>query len=299
MKLAAALLLSAALALPGASHAQQADAETLADLRQELSVLFVEFQRLQRELSTTGAAGGETLPASVLERVDVMEQQLQSLTSRAEELQFRVDRVVTDGTNRVGDLEFRICELEPGCDISEVGETLTIGGGDMPATGGGAPAFGGNAIGAGDIASPIDGGSGAASGADSGGAQLAVGEQQDFDRAKEALDSGSFRSAADLFATFTQTYPGGPLNAQANYYRGEALAGLGDTAPAARAYLESFSADPGSSVAPQALLSLGQSLSSLGQNQEACVTLGEVGTRFPGSDAAAEAASARDAAGCF
>ncbi len=59
--------------------------------------------------------------------------------------------------------------------------------------------------------------------------QLAVGEQADFDRAKAALDSGDFRSAADLFATFTETYTGGPLTGRGAFLRGEALAGLGET----------------------------------------------------------------------
>ena len=74
--------------------------------------------------------------------------------------------------------------------------------------------------------------------------ELAVGEQADFDRAKEVLGTGDFRTAADLFATFTETYPGGPLSAEALYLRGEALSQLGETAEAARSYLEAFSGTP-------------------------------------------------------
>ena len=53
----------------------------------------------------------------MLERVQNIETELQRLTALSEELQFRVERVVQDGTNRVGDLEFRLVELEGG-DIS-------------------------------------------------------------------------------------------------------------------------------------------------------------------------------------
>ena len=75
----------------------------------------------------------------------------------------------------------------------------------------------------------------------SAGPELAVGEQADFDRAKAVLGTGDFRAAANQFATFTQTYPGGPLTEEAHFLRGEALTQLGETADAARAYLEAFS----------------------------------------------------------
>ena len=71
-----------------------------------------------------------------------------------------------------------------------------------------------------------------------------MGEKNDFDRAKGVLGQGDFRAAADLFATFTQSYPGSPLSEEANFNRGEALSKLDDTANAARAYLEAFSGKP-------------------------------------------------------
>ena len=37
------------------------DAETLADIRQELTVLYVELQKLKRELSTTGGVDNSNL----------------------------------------------------------------------------------------------------------------------------------------------------------------------------------------------------------------------------------------------
>ncbi|PRY22660.1 tol-pal system protein YbgF [Aliiruegeria haliotis] len=257
---------------PESAWAQSQD-QTLADIRQELSVLYVELQQLKRELSTTGGAATLAPSASVLDRVNVIESELQRLTAKSEELEFRIDRVVSDGTNRVGDLEFRLCELEPACDIASLGDTPTLGGGVVtkPAPQEPAP---------------------------DNGAELAVGEQADFDRAKGELDQGSFRSAADLFASFTETYPAGPLTAAAHFFAGDALKELGETAPAARAYLNAFSVDPEGGQAPLALLRLGQSLGRLGQANEACVTLGEVGVRFPGSEAASEAEASRTSLGC-
>lgn len=251
------------------------DDQTLADIRQELTVLFVEVQKLKRELSTTGGAQVENLPASVLERVNAMESELQRMTAKTEELEGRINRIVADGTNRIGDLEFRLVELEGG-DISALGETTTLGGADQTST----------AVPLTAPATPTD------------TASLAVGEKADFERAQEALASSDFRAAADQFATFNQTYPGGPLAAEAELYRGEALKGLGDVREAARAYLASFSAAPTGPVAPQALYELGSALGTLGQGQEACVTLSEVAVRFPDSVYVAQAADRRQALAC-
>jgi tol-pal system protein YbgF len=112
------------------------------------------------------------------------------------------------------------------------------------------------------------------------------------------LGTGDFRTAADLFKTFTETYSGGPLSGDAYFLLGESLSQAGETANAARAYLESFSGTPNGPRAPEALLKLGQSLGTLGQVPEACVTLREVGVRFPGSAPAAQAETALQGLGC-
>jgi tol-pal system protein YbgF len=261
------------LVSPATLHAQ--DAETLADVRQELTVLNVEVQKLKRELSTTGGGSVSTGGGSVLERVNTMESELQRVTSKTEELENRINRIVADGTSRIGDLEFRLVELEGG-DISTLGTTSTLGGEGQTSTQ--APLT--------TPATPTD------------TASLAVGEAADFERAQEALASGDFRGAADKFATFNQTYPGGPLAAEADLRRGEALNALGDQREAARAFLASFTADPVGPVAPSSLFELGRALGTLGQTQEACVTLGEVAVRFPNSPAVGQAQAERTKIGC-
>ncbi|MFT4706696.1 MAG: tol-pal system protein YbgF [Ascidiaceihabitans sp.] len=249
------------------------DDQTLADVRQELTVLNVEIQKLRRELSTTGTAQGGTGVGTLLDRVEGIESELQRLTGKTEELEFRIGRVVADGTNRIGDLEFRLVELEGG-DIGSLGETSTLGGETQVAT----PAIF-------PIAPDING-------------QLATQEAADFERASEVLASGDFRAAEEQFATFNQTYPGGPLSVKADLHRGEALENQGDIRTAARAYLDAFSADQNGADAPVALLKLGTALGRLGQTQEACVTLGEVSSRFPNTDAVLQANSQMRNIGC-
>jgi len=263
--------------------------QTLADIRQELTVLYVEMQRLRRELSTTGAAGSNLSGTNALERLNSMESELSRLTAATETLTNRVDSVVRDGTNRVDDLEFRLCELEAGCDIGALGQTTTLGGGGLPAAT------------ASVEAAPID--NSVATNplgdlSDTGGVELAFAEKEDFERAKSSFDQGSYETAADQLQRFTETYQGGPLTGLAHLMRGEALSKLGRTSSAARAYLESYSGTPNGPTSPTALLKLGVSLNGLGQTSEACITLGEVSTRFPSSDASIEAQAARAGIGC-
>lgn len=271
------VVLSSVLALVAASNAfAQDNAQSLADIRQELTVLWVQIQKLGQELNTSGAATGLVQSGTALDRLSAMENELQRLTAKTEELEFRVERVVRDGTNQIGDLEFRLCELEPDCDIGALGDTPTLGGGDLPVTATPAPEL-----------------------QSSTGPELALGEQAEFDRATTALLDGDFDDAEQLFDAFKLNYPGSPLSAAADLGRGEALEQLGDVREAARSYLASFSFDQQGQTAPNALFHLGAALGKLGQTDEACVMLSEVGRRYPdAAEPAIEAANAMRDLGC-
>jgi len=248
--------------------------ETLADIRQELSVLYVEVQRLKRELSTTGTPEivmGESAP---LERIDAIERELRRLTAKTEEIEFRIDRIATRGGRQIGDLEFRLCELEANCDISALtGGATTLGDVEV------------SAFTSVELPVPEE-------------VQLAIGERADFDRASATLENGDLPLAAEQFAVFVQNYPGGPLIARAYFLRGSALEQSGQIRDAARAYLDSFSTAPNGPVAPDALFKVGAMLAALGQMPDACQMLGQVGIRFPGSDAELEARATMVEIGC-
>lgn len=271
----AALALTSLSAAPAAAQARQ---DTLADIRQELSVLFVEVQRLKQELNTTGSPQ-LNISGGVLERADAIEAQLQRLTQDTEELGNRLNRIVSDGTNRLGDLEFRLCELETSCDVANLGDTPTLGGGDLP----------------GALSVPVPAPNAAPL---TSGVELAVGEKRDFELAEKALKDGKYAKAAELLDGFSASYPGSPLAGEAQFLRGQANAGIDQWKKAARAYLESFSGAPDGPVAPQALFGLGTALGKLGQKDEACITLTEVGSRFPGDPAEGDARRAMQSLGC-
>jgi TolA-binding protein len=94
--------------------------------------------------------------------------------------------VVRDGTNRVEILEFRLVELEGG-DVSNISETSTLG----------------TVI---NLDDPIE----TATNAVAPEPELAVGEKADFDAASEALESGDYEVATNLFERFTNAYPDSP-----------------------------------------------------------------------------------------
>ena len=272
-KIWAVAAIAATIAATGVPATAQSE-ETLADIRQDLTMLWGEVQSLRRELSTTGGATAVAGGQAMLDRVIAIEGELQRLTARTEQLQFRVDAVVRDGTNRIGDLEFRLCELETGCDIGTLSDTPTLGGGETPVAAAPAPST--------NTSDPA----------------LAVGEASDFRRAEEALANGDFRSAADQFAAFRTAYPGSPLEPQALLMLGQSLEGANDLKAAARAYLDGFSAYPDAPTAPAALLRLGLTLEALGQRDAGCQMLVQVGQRYPGTNEAGEAGEAASAMGC-
>lgn len=101
-----------ALLLMSGSAIAQDRAQSLADIKAELAALNAEFTGLKQELITTGAIQNGAAGGNALQRLDSIEAALTRLTAQTEQVELKVNRVVTDGTNRLGDLEFRVTELE-------------------------------------------------------------------------------------------------------------------------------------------------------------------------------------------
>lgn len=258
--------------VPGPGMAQ--DTATLADIRADLVRLTGDIAQLRAELATS--TGGDAVDpgqaqfgigGSVLERADRIEAQLTRLTGLTETLEFRINSIVSDATNRIGDLEFRLVELEGG-DVSQLGQTQRLGG-----------------AGAAAVPDPAVNGSGAVA----ANPELATGEQRAFDTARVAYDAGDHAAAVAGLQDFLMTYPGSPLSVEAGFLKGQAHVALGSPSDAARAYLDAFTAAPDGPRAGQALLQLGINLNALGQVEEACIMFDELGLRFPGSAEATEA----------
>jgi hypothetical protein len=110
-------LMLALAALPFGAAAQD-NAQTLADIKAELTMLMAQFNELKSELVTSGGAASGAAGGDALQRLDALEAALVRLTAKAEDIELKVNRVVTDGTNQIGDIEFRLCEVTEGCDIA-------------------------------------------------------------------------------------------------------------------------------------------------------------------------------------
>ncbi|WP_299133447.1 tetratricopeptide repeat protein [uncultured Amaricoccus sp.] len=255
-------------------------AETVADIQAELNLLNGQVEQLRNELVRQGSTRGlPTQPATALTRLDQLQDELKRLTNRVDVLSNDISRITQDATNRVGDIEFRLTELEGG-DTALVAKPEPLGGGLTPMPRPSAPAA---------VPGPA---------ASAGAPQLTVTEKSDFDVAVAAAAAGDNAKAAQLFGAFLATYPGGPLSSEAQYRRGEAQAAQSDWRGAARSFLDAFSGAPEGTLAAKSLYHLGVSLGELGQTQEACLTLIEVDSRYPGSEVAGDVAARKRDLGC-
>lgn len=254
MRLVRAALLGAVLLA-----APVAQADSVAELRSELSALSAVVADLARELSSGEAASQPDFDGSLIDRVDRIRAELARLTGRTEELEFRIRRAIDEASNRLGDLEFRLTELEGG-DTSALPPPQPLGG---------------------DAAQAAE------------TPQLAAGERAAFDDASALVDAGDHEAAAAALEQFLEFYPGSPLSAEASFMLASAHRERGAESEAARAYLNLYLADTDGPDAPRALLALGDSLARLEQREEACVMFDELLERFPDSDAASEAEEAR------
>lgn len=262
LRAVATALLAVTVALPAV-----AQEPTLADLRAELTDLRGQLQALRSELVASGAAGFQAAGGdTAIDRMNAMEQRLARLTDRTEQMQNRIHRIVADGSRRLADIEFRLCEMDEGCDLA----ALTMQ--DLGRSGSPVPNLG--------PATPQAGG---------GGKPAGAGEQADFDAAQQVMASGDFRRAAEMFGAVAEAHAGGALAAEALFLRGAALDSAGDAKGAAAAWLEGFAADPDGPRAAESLLGIARVIADDGDPTAACLYLAEIPARFPGTPSAAEA----------
>ena len=260
--------LAAFLLLFPATVDAQVREETLADIRQQLVALYVQMERLRRELFPTGRSANARATAgstNTLQRIDDLESELRGTISKVEQLEFQIAKIAEDGSRRIRDLEYKLVELEGG-DLSTLDGGTTLGG-EVDAAG----------------VSPIQIESRQTE------SNVVPSDRQFFERALSAYENGEYVSAVERFTIFLDAYPSGPFTAEAHFYLGEALAGQRDWIQAAKSYLDSFNSDKDGSVAPNSLLRLGASLGKLGKLEEACLVLDSVGKRFPASEQGTEA----------
>lgn len=252
------------------ADAPEADPATVADLRTRLRGLQGDLQALRAELRSQGAAGYRSVGGdAAIDRMNAMEAELRRLTSTVQETKNRVEQSLKSSEAQADDLDFRLCQLEQGCDLaaltgpspSDPPMTVQTGGAAMAVT----------------------------SNAPNSVAPAADGERAAFDRANETLTRGEFVSAAQQFGDFVNQHADGPLAVEAMYLEGAALDAAGDPSGAGKAWLTAFAAAPTGPRAPDTLLGLAR-VSDAARPGQGCPYLLELQSRFPSGPQAQEAA---------
>ena len=284
--------IAADVAAENAAARPQVDAATLAQMQATLREVSADLQALRAELLASGAqgfaaAGGD----SAIDRMNAMESQIATLTERTEQLSNRIRQVVADGTNRIGDIEFRLCELDPNCDLGAL-MTADLGaqGGVLPGPGGGPVQMPPSNVSA-ETLPPM---------AEPPVATTPPTEEEarEFAEARALIEASDWQQATLKLDHLVKAHAGGPLTAESLYLLGIAQQGGGQGDEAAQSFLMAFSAAPDGPRAPASLLALSQAMTGLGTPADACPYLDELSRRFPNAPEAAEAAPMAQAAAC-
>ena len=262
----------------------------LNEIRLELERLAADLE-IARQNYGTESSIQVPLPEGRERRLEAIEADLRSAFGRLEELQYRVNLVADDGTERLKNLELRLVELEGG-DASTIGKVQTLGASTV--TDSKPDRLISNPEGSqeptGSLA--VAGLQSAETGTDFE-VNLAIGERPAFDAAEDAWRSGNYQLAVSQFTSFAEAYPLSPFIARVHLNLGRSHAALGNKREAARAYLESYTLARDQSDAAPALWRLGDMLAELGKTHEACTILTETQLRYPDTSSARDASTRR------
>lgn len=278
------------ICLSGSVSAQQLDVRSL---QQRMDRLESDLSILQRQVYVGGgapsgagrpAASGPvepTIAASFEVRISQLEERMQNLNGKLEEVGHNVDVLKSQLERLQKDIDFRLTALERG---------------GAPAAQPGAGAQAPVAPNASTSASagptkPVPG----------AGQVLPVGtSQQQYDYARALLIQQDYASAEKAFTAFVNTHPDDALAGPAQYWLGETYYVRGDYKEAARVFAEGYQRYAKSSKAPDTLLKLGMSLVQLKRNKDACVLFHELGTKYPSAPTNVKQAVERERkrAGC-
>jgi tol-pal system protein YbgF len=286
----------ALLASPGPARAQDVDTRAL---QQRIERLESDMSILQRQVylgaggtgspraaAAPGAAGGgqvsPTVAASLELRVSQLEDQMQGMTGRIEEIGHNVDLLKGQLDKLSKDLDFRLSALERGGGVPGPGVAAAAG------------AAAGSAAAGAVESSPKQA-------SVEPGQVLPVGTpQQQYDYARSFLVQQDYPAAEKAFSAFVNTHPDDPLASAGQYWLGETYFVRGNYDQAAKAFAEGYQKYPKGAKAPDTLLKLGMSLVELNRKKDACVLFNELNQRYPNAAANVKqlAARERQRAGC-
>lgn len=276
----------------------QSRKETLADIRQTLLLLKIEIDALKAEKQQTGDKFLH-MPPDFFERIELFENEITSLINATEHLEFRLDRIVQDGGNRIGDLAFRLCEVDPNCVLDDIDLTPPrFGEGEMKEDD-----FGNEETverilrknPADEMSNDVEKQVRSYYVTEDDAAQQSVLNPDDisevdyFEGVKKILIAGNYDDATALFADFVTRYPDSIHLSEGYFVLGNAHIELQKWTEAGEAYLKGFEGNPNDAFSPKNLLGLSFALGKLGYWDDACTILSEISSRYPRSSSATQA----------
>ncbi len=322
----AAALLAAFAGSAFEARAQQPDLRTLMDRMDRLQR---DMDVMQRNLArgTVAAPGAATTPpplvgpqagtpAAFVEQTEVrlsqLEGQMRDLTGKLEEALFRATQIQQRLDRLVGDVDFRLGQLERGGAQPQAGQAAPSQTPEPP-TGSAvqAPRPGANAP-AGEqrlvlvpgqpAPAPQAAQQAQAGGAPAAAAQVALPAgppevQYEFAYGlyqQAVQDRGDFGRAENALRQFVTANPQHRNAGDAQYWLGETFYARRDWNAASREFAAQFRAYPQHAKAPDSLLRLGQSLGQLNRRNDACGTLAELDRRYPNASQSIKIAATRE-----
>jgi tol-pal system protein YbgF len=319
----AAALLAAVAGGTFEVRAQQPDLRTLMDRMDRLQR---DMDVMQRNLArgTTGAPAPSAAPppaigpaagtsGAFVEQTEVrlsqLEGQMRELTGKLEEALFRANQIQQRLDRLVGDVDFRLGQLERGG--APAGQAAPAPAAPEPPTGSAvqAPRAGAN-VAPGEqrlVLVPGQPPTAPTQQAQAGGAPAAASQvalpagppevQYEFAYGlyqQAVQDRGDFGRAESALRQFVTTHPQHRNAGDAQYWLGETFYARRDWNAASREFAAQFRAYPQHAKAPDSLLRLGQSLGQLNRRTDACGTLAELDRRHPNASQSIKIAATRE-----
>ncbi len=310
----AALLLTAALALPVSAAAEPAPVERPLErsaghapaspegpAARARGPLAARVERLERILDSGTLMDMHGKLQRLLEAASRLQGELEVQAHRLEELRRRQRELYLDLDRRLGALEQAVASLRAAPEASGP-EGAAPGSGPTPQVAAASPSAGPATPGVAERVPPIPGGAPAApppslaavappagEGAGSGGERALAEEEAEEEAYRAAfalLRDGRYQEAMTALRAFLERWPAGRYAGNATYWLGEAHYVTRDFQRAAERFREVVERHPGSPKAPDALLKLGFAQYELHRWAEAARTLEQVLARYPDSTAA-------------
>ena len=203
---------------------------------------------------------------SIENRLGAIENQMQQLTGKIEELNFRLNKMQSGTATQNGAAPLSAQQVPPGLAYNQSANTspLTISSAPLDATS--------NTM-IGNTASTPPLSSHSEQPNLNSALSFGTSDTKDYERAFAALKDGNYPAAQDGFKAFLETYKDSALTPNALYWLGETYYVQKQYSESARVFAQGYQSHSDSNKTNDNLLKLGLSLAGMGKKDDACIAL--------------------------